>query len=181
MPSSKTKRSAYLWVYVLAVIGLDQATKFLTVTFLPAMSRNAFWYPYGGVGIFKNVGGIEFSLVHATNKGAAWGAFSDYQELLLVARIAMVIALIVYTFFFNKQSKWQLPLALIIGGAVANIADFFLYGHVVDMFHFVLWGYDYPIFNVADSAICVGIAWIFLLSFSSDSKKKTKKKKSARR
>ena len=53
----------------------------------------------------------------------------------------------------------------IIVGAVGNLVDYVAYGFVVDMFHFILWGYDYPVFNVADTAITVGMGWLIVLSF----------------
>lgn len=170
------KTEVSVWFYALAVFVLDQVTKWLTVAYLPQLSRNAFWYPYGGIGVFKDVAGVEFSLVHATNKGAAWGAFSDYQGYLLTARIILIVLVLLYALFYNNHPKWQIPLALIIGGAFSNIVDYFVYGHVIDMFHFVFWGYDYPVFNIADSAICIGIAWIFLLSLFGESKGKKKKR-----
>jgi len=125
-------------------------------------------YPYGGIGIFKDFLGIEFSLVHETNRGAAWGVLADYHLYLFLVRILLVLALIVYTLFFNKHPSWRIPLSLIIAGAMGNILDFFLYDHVVDMFRFVLWGYTYPVFNVADSAIFVGIVWLFFASWRYD-------------
>jgi len=123
-------------------------------------------YPYGGVGIFKNFLGIEFSLSHSTNTGAAWGMFSDYTSFLVVIRILLIIGLAVYFFFYNRNDAFQWPLALIISGAIGNVVDFFVYGYVIDMIHFVFWGYDYPLFNIADSCIFVGVAcWIFLSFF----------------
>lgn len=82
--------------------------------------------------------------------------------------MGLIAGLCVYLFCFNRDSSWQIPLILIIAGAVGNVADFFLYGHVVDMLHFVFWGYDFPIFNVADSAISIGIGLLFVISWFKD-------------
>jgi signal peptidase II len=54
---------------------------------------------------------------------------------------------------------------LIATGAIGNILDYFIYGHVVDVFYFVFWGYSFPVFNVADSIIFCGIVVLFLQSF----------------
>jgi signal peptidase II len=121
-------------------------------------------YPYGGIPVFENFLGIEFSISHQINKGAAWGVLAEYQVPLLYLRIALILALLVYFLFFNKHSSWNIPLALIVAGALGNVLDFFIYGHVVDMLHVVLWGYDFPVFNIADSAICIGVAWLFVAS-----------------
>jgi signal peptidase II len=153
------------------VFGLDFLSKFLTHHYIPLMNSDSLWYPYGGIGVFKNFFGIEFSISHTTNRGAAWGAFANYQQQLLYLRLVLVTGMVMYLLFFNKNQKLQIPFALIIAGALGNICDYFLYGQVVDMFHFVFWGYDYPVFNVADAAIFVGIAWLVILSFF-DGKKK---------
>lgn len=124
------------------------------------MRPNWLWYPYGGVGVFKNFFGIEFSLSHQINHGAAWGVLADYQVPLLYLRIALISLLFFYALFLNKHPERNIPLALIIAGATGNVIDYFVYGHVVDMFHFVLWGYDFPVFNLADSAIFIGVAYL---------------------
>ena len=50
-------------------------------------------------------------------------------------------------------------MTLILAGAISNVIDTFVYGHVVDMIHFTFWGYDYAVFNLADSAVCLGVFW----------------------
>ena len=107
-------------------------------------------FPYGGIGLFQ--GSVECSIVHVMNRGMAWGHFSGAFVFLLVARILTVGGLLIY--MLKKPRSF--PLMLIVGGAIGNIVDCFLYGHVIDMIHCVFWGYSYPVFNLADSAICVG-------------------------
>lgn len=158
----------------LFVFGADMITKFVTQAFIPLRSGFSLWYPYGGVPVFKNFLGIEFSIVHATNKGAAWGLFSNFQESLLVFRILLITGILIFAIFLNKNKRWEIPLALIIAGAFGNIVDFFIYGHVVDMFHFILWGYDFPVFNLADTAIFLGISALFVISYLEGSGSKAK-------
>jgi signal peptidase II len=143
----------------------DIGSKFFTQHYLPLASYQAFWYPYGGIGVFKDFIGIEFSIIHTINRGAAWGILADWQDYLLYVRVALIVGLLLYVLFINKKSSWNLPFAFIIAGAIGNVIDYFLYGHVIDMFHFVFWGYDYPTFNLADSAIFMGIAQLFYLSW----------------
>lgn len=142
----------------------DFLSKYWIANTLPRMLYMFPWYPYGGVGIFQNFLGVEFSLVHATNSGAAWGILAQWQQELLYLRLFLIGGLFMYLFFFNQRRSWQIPLTLILAGALGNVLDFFLYGHVIDMFHFVFWGYNYPVFNIADSAIFLGIAWLILSS-----------------
>lgn len=166
------KTANYIWaiVVIAAVLALDMFSKFWIVKNIPVMDQFALWYPYNGIGIFKNWLGTDFSIVHATNRGAAWSLFSDYQVWLLILRIFLVIGLGVYLFFYNKKKQWIVPLALIFAGALGNILDYFIYGHVIDMFLFSFYGWDYPIFNVADSAITIGIIWLIALMPSKEEK-----------
>lgn len=152
-------------VILLSILLVDALSKWFIQADLPLISRSPPFYPYGGIPVFQHFLGIEFAIVHEINKGAAWGVFADFQPYLMALRVVLVVALICYLFFFNRQKSVQIPLTLIIAGAIGNVLDFFIYGHVVDMFHFKLWGYYFPVFNIADSAIFIGVAWILLRSF----------------
>lgn len=167
-----TKERDYLPLLALFVLLLDQVTKFWASSSLPLIYTTSSLYPYGGIGVFKDFFGIEFSLVHATNTGAAWGMFSEQKWPLLFLRIVLILFLLHY--YSRQSSKWiRLCLILIIAGALGNVLDVFIYGHVIDMFHFILFGYDYPVFNVADLSICIGV-FLYLASsflYVHDSKK----------
>lgn len=147
---------------LLSILLVDQLSKALVDRYLTRIDQGLLWYPYGGIGVFKDFFGVQFSLVHAINKGAAWSVFENYQLPLMLVRIALIAALIVFTFVYNKDKRLSFPLFLIITGAIGNVIDFFVYGHVVDMFLFVFWGYSYPIFNVADMAVCLGVGLLLL-------------------
>ncbi len=124
------------------------------------------FYPHGGIAIFHNVLGIDFSIVHQTNKGAAWGMFAYFQDYLLFFRLMTIGLILGYLFFFNKNPLRRFPLLLILTGAIGNVIDYFVYGHVIDMFYFTFWGYSYPVFNIADSAIFCGVALLLFQSYS---------------
>jgi signal peptidase II len=115
-------------------------------------------YPYGGIGVLRRWHGIDFSIVHVINKGAAWGVFASLQNYLLYARMAIIGGLITYLLFVKTTTYRKFCLMLIVTGACGNVVDYFVYGHVVDMFYFTFWDYSYPVFNIADSAIFIGIA-----------------------
>ena len=162
-----TNKASFPWLALcvgIVILFLDVITKYLTQSNLSPLIYS-YSYPYGGIGIFENLGGIEFSIVHHTNKGAAWGMGAEYQFPLLLLRVVLILGLLIYVIFFNKNPSYRIPLAMITAGALGNVLDFFIYGHVIDMFQFVFWGYHYPVFNVADSAIFLGIAALLMLSF----------------
>lgn len=145
------------------ILAIDILSKYWVHIHFPLMLAYP-QYPYGGIGVFKNFLGIEFSISHLTNRGAAWGALSNFQDALVGLRIILIISLCIYAIYWNTRPSWRIPLALIIAGAIGNVIDYFAYGHVVDMIHFVLWGYDFPVFNIADSAVSIGVFWLILIS-----------------
>lgn len=147
------------------ILAADQFSKYLVNSHIPRMTHETQWYPYNGFGIFENFLGVEFSIVHAINLGAAWGMFSGFQFPLLVLRVLMIMGLCLYVILYNKNKALVIPFVFVIAGAIGNILDYFIYGHVVDMIHFVLWGYDYPVFNIADTFICIGVVLLFLISW----------------
>jgi len=68
-----------------------------------------------------------------------------------------IVCIAIHLLYFNEIKFRQVPLTMIIAGAVGNVVDSFVYGHVIDMVHFVFWGYSFPVFNVADSCIFLGV------------------------
>lgn len=125
-------------------------------------------FPYGGIPIFQSPIGIDFSLEHVANQGAAWGVFSSYQSYLHYFRVGVIVLMGIYALFFNRIKSRALPFLLIIAGALGNVIDYFRFGAVIDMFHFCFWGNDFPTFNIADSAIFMGVC---LLLFERKRKK----------
>lgn len=169
----RRKGKGWIWTLLaLALFALDASTKYWAESHLLPLDHAPPFYPYGGVGVFRDLFGIDLSLNLTKNTGAAWNFFSNYPRALLFIRIGVILSLIVYTLFINKEKKRALPLLLIIVGASANIFDFFIYGGVIDFFYFVLWGYSYPVFNVADVLIFLGVFTLLIQSFRESLKKK---------
>jgi signal peptidase II len=108
------------------------------------------------------------SLSHVRNKGAAFGLLSDwdlpYQPVLLsILSLAALVAIAVY--FLRLPEEASLPrvaLALVLGGAVGNLIDRLRLGYVVDFIHVYWRQHQWPDFNVADSAITVGVVLLVL-------------------
>ncbi len=159
------KKAAQLFFLIAFIIVVDFFFKDFVHHTIPLMHWSSPFYPYGGIPIFEDWHGIGFSINHVINKGAAWGMFATFQDFLLYFRIAVIGGLITYLIFFPLATARQVCFSLIVGGAIGNVIDYFVYGHVVDMFHFTFWGYTYPIFNIADSAIFCGVGFLLLQSF----------------
>lgn len=144
---------------------VDVLTKAYSYFYLPPLAWSTSIYPYGGIGVFQNFLGIDFSINYVMNKGAAWGVLASFQEYLLYARLLIIAGLLTYLFFGKMAYFKRFSLSLVTTGALGNVIDYFVYGHVVDMFYFVLWGYSFPVFNVADSIIFMGLCFVFFSSF----------------
>ena len=150
-------------LFGLFILGLDICTKYWVQAHIPLVDWQTS-YPYDGIGVFKDFFGVEFSIVHVTNHGAAWGTLEDYQIPLVLLRIVLIIGMAIYLLRYNHRRSWVFPLTLILFGAIGNVVDYFIYGKVIDMFYFVLWGYRYPVFNIADSAVTLGVLWIVFIA-----------------
>jgi len=118
---------------------------------------------FHGREVFHDVLGIDFSIALTANRGAAWGLLADFQLLLMVVRILVILGLLIYLCFINRDKQYTLPLTLLTTGAIGNVVDYFLYGYVIDFFQFNLWGYHFPVFNVADILITISVGWLLVI------------------
>jgi len=116
-----------------------------------------------------------FYLTHVRNTGAAFGLFSDAPQVyrmvffISVSLIAVGIVIAFYRKLSPRDRLAALSLGLILGGAVGNLIDRIFRQEVVDFLHFRLWrGYSWPDFNVADSAIVVGVGLLVLELLASE-------------
>lgn len=112
-----------------------------------------------------------FKFVHWGNTGAAWSLFYGYNNVLAVVSAIALVALYVFRRHFEVHTfLGQLALGLIFGGIAGNLIDRLRVSHVIDFLRFYInqrGGEEigFPAFNVADSAICVGVGLLFLLSW----------------
>jgi signal peptidase II len=104
-----------------------------------------------------------FSIVHVTNTGIAFGMFQNNNRVFAVVGVAVAAALIVYALKIYRDDRASgLLMALIVGGAIGNLFDRVVHGRVTDFLDFYAGPHHWPAFNVADSAICVGAAFLFV-------------------
>jgi signal peptidase II len=158
-------RINWKWIFLaLSIFLLDASLKMYVHHFVAPMTYS--YFPYGGIGVFNKFG-IEFVITHVINKGAMWGLFSNYQFLLVITRIAIIAALGYYLCYKQMSNYRRACLVVILVGAIGNVFDSIVYGHVIDMFCLIFWGYVYPIFNIADAVIFCGILLMLLEPSSS--------------
>jgi signal peptidase II len=151
----RTHPAAWLWLS-LAVIGLDQATKFLVVRFFELYER------------VEVLPVLDFTLLH--NTGAAFSMLanaSGWQRPFFVTLGLVVSVMLIIWMWRSPRGDKLLPmaLALILGGAIGNVIDRVRLGYVVDFIH-AHWGASYfPAFNIADSAITIGAVLLIFDAF----------------
>jgi len=140
--------SLLLWL-ALGIFALDQVTKWWIIVTLPLGS-----YGPHGITVIPDF----FHLVHVGNTGAAWSILSGKSTLLALVALLSLGAIYVFRRSLGLRARAaQLAFGLLCGGIVGNLVDRLQHGHVVDFLDFHFGSYIYPTFNVADSAICLGV------------------------
>lgn len=150
-----------VYLISLAVILLDQISKiFILDVMNPPQTIEVL--PFANIVLAYNKG-VSFSMM---SNGSVYGPY-------ILAIVALLICAGLVLWMMKEKDKWtRVGIALIIGGAVGNVIDRFLYGAVVDFVDLHAFGYHWPAFNVADSAICIGAFLILLRAFKLSKEKK---------
>ncbi|MEK4485040.1 signal peptidase II [Psychrobacillus sp. FSL H8-0484] len=148
------------------VIALDQWTKWLVVKNMTLGESIILWDPY-------------FALLSHRNRGAAWGMLQGRMGLFTIITIIVIIGIIYY---FHKEANgkplFQVGLMMLLGGALGNFIDRLWRKEVVDFVDVLIpiINYDFPIFNIADAALTIGVVFIILFILQEERAEKKKVK-----
>ena len=148
------------------VIALDQWTKWLIVKNMELGEQIPLLDPYIG-------------LLSHRNRGAAWGMLQGQLGFFAIITIVVIIGIIYY---FHKEAKgkpmFQAGLMMLLGGAIGNFIDRLWRNEVVDFVDILIpiINYDFPIFNVADAALTIGVVIIILFILKEERAEKKKVK-----
>ena len=159
MPTRPTHKYLIAGIIALAVVILDQYTKYLIAQHLPLHHSLPIIEPC-------------LTILHTRNKGIAFGIFSGQvsttQTVLLILTSLAAIAFIFYLLRgLGRQCLYAtVTLALILGGAIGNLIDRIRWGEVIDFIDLHWHGYHWPAFNCADSAISVGLVLLVIGMFT---------------
>ncbi|TWI55754.1 signal peptidase II [Halalkalibacter nanhaiisediminis] len=111
------------------------------------------------------------------NKGAAFGILQGQMWFFYIITIIVIIGIVYYMQKEAKNSRlFGVSLGLILGGAIGNFIDRLFRGEVVDFVNTYPFGYNFPIFNVADSALCIGVGLLFIKMIGDERRQKKEKK-----
>ena len=158
------------WILFLSIVVLDQWTKSWVVSRSSQLRENP-------ILLLDFLDGEEsfLEITYVTNPGAAWSMLSDYPQFLTVLAMVALVAI----FFFRRQLELIVPLhqivfGLICGGILGNLLDR-LFREPAEVVDFIdvfipLINYDYPIFNIADSAIFIGAIMYFIIGLKESRK-----------
>ena len=134
---------------VLLVIICDILSKYLVVQLLAPLERSVTFIPKV----------IDFTFVK--NKGAAFGMLSNHRWIFMSVSVILIFGLI---YILKKSEKehilYKISLAMILGGGISNMIDRIFLGYVVDFIEFTF--FDFAVFNIADSAITIGMACLIV-------------------
>ncbi|WP_217585671.1 signal peptidase II [Lentibacillus saliphilus] len=149
------------WYYLLAIImvGFDQLTKWIIVKEME---------------LYEQITVIDqfFFITSHRNKGAAWGILEGQMWFFYIITAIVIVAIVYYMQKYGRDSKLlSVALSLILGGAIGNFIDRLFRKEVVDFLDFIIFNYDYPIFNVADSSLVVGVILVIIATFIDEKKK----------
>lgn len=146
----------------LIIVLIDQIIKYIVSTNISYLDS---------INIIPNF----FSITNVHNTGAAWSLLSGNQIFLIL--IAIFVLLFLYLFLIKGKSLKTFETIIygvLIGGIIGNLIDRIVFNYVIDYLDFIIFSYDFPIFNFADMCIVISISILLFLSFKEDLCKKSK-------
>ena len=105
-----------------------------------------------------------FSITFAKNTGVAFSFLEGKVPLIIIMTSIVIIFILKYIKTTKPNKKESICYGLVLGGAIGNLLDRLIYGYVIDYLDFNLFGYSFPIFNLADTFIVIGIIILLILS-----------------
>ncbi len=145
------------FVITIFILVLDQLTKSLVEVFIKLNES---------IPIIKNF--FYLSIVH--NTGGAWSIFEGYSYLFIIISILALIILIKFMFSFKNNLRNNIAFAFTCGGILSNLADRIFLGYVRDFLDFRIFNYNYPIFNIADITIVIGVFLLIIAILKGEDK-----------
>ena len=143
------KRISYSLLFISFIVLLDQATKYLARTYIN---------PLESIELLPIL-----NLVSVRNQGAAFGMFRSLGNNFFIAISVAAILFMLWVIVTAKED--YRVFSLLAGGAIGNLIDRLTLGYVVDFVDVTVSGHHWPAFNVADSALTIGIAFMLVIIF----------------
>ncbi|MCM3739117.1 signal peptidase II [Oceanobacillus luteolus] len=121
-----------------------------------------------------------FYLTSHRNSGAAWGILQGQMLFFYIVTVIFIAVAVYYMQKYARNNKLLgVSLGIILGGAIGNFIDRIFRQEVVDFFNFYIFNYNFPIFNIADSALTIGVILIVIVTIMDERNEKRKESKKA--
>ena len=118
-----------------------------------------------------------FAITLVNNTGGAWSILSNMSVVLIIGTIIALVIIYKYMYSFVMNKRNTIAFGLLTGGILGNLANRILQGYVVDFLNFNFFGYDFPVFNIADICIVIGILLLIYAIIKGEDKIANKSKK----
>ena len=109
-----------------------------------------------------------FSITKVYNYGASWSILTGQATFLIIIAIIILLVLFFYQSKFLKNKKNIFAFSLLYGGITGNLIDRIAYGYVIDYLDFKIFNYDFPVFNIADICIVIGILLLIIAIYKKE-------------
>ncbi len=140
------------YLIMIVVFILDQASKYY-IQYTPSL--------HGQIELIPHF----LYITYVKNTGVAWSMLSGKRIFLIIIGVIETAVLIYFFLKMKKEKKkvYCIALALMIAGAIGNLYDRCLLGYVRDFIDTYPFGYNFPVFNIADSALCIGVGILLIV------------------
>jgi signal peptidase II len=143
----------------LGIILVDQWSKWLIVKYME----------YGeSIPVIENI----FYITSHRNRGAAWGILQGQMWFFYIVTAIVIAGIVYYIKKYAADKLTGVALGLILGGAIGNFIDRLFRQEVVDFFHVYIFSYSFPVFNVADASLCIGVVLLIIAMFMEERRAK---------
>ena len=149
----------YLLVLILTIIILiiDQTSKILIASNMSLGDS------------FKVINNF-FYITHVNNHGAAWGIMQNQIIILIIITLVALCFLFRFMLTFKSNLRNKIAFGLLFGGIIGNLIDRVFLGFVRDFLDFRIFGFDFPVFNIGDMAIVIGVALLIFAIIKGEDK-----------
>lgn len=139
----------YLFIITFLVC-IDQFVKKVVITYIPLFES-------------KEVIPDFFFLTNVRNTGAAWSIMEGEKITFIIITIVAIIVFLYFILFSKTTTKLdRIAFTLMCGGAIGNLIDRIINSYVIDFLDFYIFGYDFPVFNLADAFLCIGVGLLII-------------------
>ena len=147
------------YLIALLIILIDQLTKWLVVKYMTLGES---------IPIIENL----LYITSHRNRGAAWGILQGQMWFFYIVTTVVIIGIVYYIRKYSTDKLTGISLGLILGGAIGNFIDRIFRNEVVDFVHTYIFSYSFPVFNVADASLCVGVGLLVIAMFLEEKRAK---------